>query len=385
MSHVHKFYDVIVVGVGGMGSASAFHLAKRGLRVLGLEQFNIPHALGSSHGITRIIRLGYYEDPSYTPLVNRALELWKELQTEVDERLYYETGSIDAGASGDLTFEGSLSACKFHKLPYEVLDNQQVEERFPAYKLPKNIMSVYQRDGGFLLPERCIVSHVMAAQSLGARIQAREEVLEWSTTSQGVRVVTNQGTYEAEQLVFTAGAWMGQLVKEMGLFTRVERQVLGWFQPLVRDIFSPTKFPVFNIQVPEGRYYGLPEFSVPGFKLGRYHHLDEGVIPQNLSQICTKEDQSVLRDFVAKYFPLGNGATMALAPCMFTNTLDEHFIIDEHPKYSQVKIVSPCSGHGFKFCSVIGEIVADLVQSGKTRHDISLFSMKQNREFGVKT
>ena len=381
MSHTDKHYDVIVVGVGGMGSSASFHLAQRGLRVLALEQFNIPHALGSSHGITRIIRLGYYEDPSYTPLVRRALELWKELQTHVDERLYYETGSIDAGASGDLTFEGSLSACKLHNLPYEILDSQQVEQRFPAYKLPKNSFSVFQRDGGFLLPERCIVSHVMAAQALGAQIQAREEVLEWNTTPNGVRVLTNQGTYEAGQLVFTAGAWMGELVREMGLFTKVERQVLGWFQPLVRDIFSPTKFPVFNLQVPEGRYYGLPEFSVPGFKLGRYHHLDEGIAPKDLSQICSKEDELVLRDIVAKYFPMGNGATMALAPCMFTNTVDEHFIIDRHPDHSQVLMVSPCSGHGFKFCSVVGEVVADLVEKGSTKHDISLFKMKKDREF----
>lgn len=385
MSYTDKHYDVIVVGIGGMGSATSYHLAKRGLRVLGLEQFNIPHALGSSHGITRIIRLGYYEDPSYTPLVCRALELWRELQTSVDERLLYETGSIDAGSSGDLTFEGSLSACKLHDLPHEVLDSRQVEQRFPAYKLPKNTLSVYQADGGFLLPERCIVSHVMAAQALGAQIQAREEVLEWSATPNGVRVLTNQGAYEAEQIVFTAGAWMGQLVKEMGLLTKVERQVLGWFQPLVRDIFSPSKFPVFNIQVPEGRYYGLPEFSVPGFKLGRYHHLDEGIAPADLSQICSKEDQTVLRDFVAKCFPMGNGATMALAPCMFTNTADEHFIIDEHPKHSQVLIVSPCSGHGFKFCSVVGEIAADLVQFRKTRHDISLFKIKKEREFGPST
>lgn len=381
MSHTAERYDVIVVGVGGMGSAACYHLAKRGLRVLGLEQFNIPHALGSSHGITRIIRLGYYEHPSYTPLLRRAFELWRDLQAKVDERLLYETGSIDAGASGELTFEGSLSACKLHNLPYEILNSAQVEKRFPAYKLPKEIMSVFQPDGGFLLPERCIVSHVTAAQDLGARIQAREEVLEWSVQPNGVRLLSDQGTYEAEQIIFTAGAWTGQLIKEMGMFTKVERQVLGWFQPLQKGLFNPEKFPVFNLQVPEGRYYGLPEYSVPGFKLGRYHHLDEEILPQNLSQLCTKADQSALRDFVAKYFPMGNGPTMALAPCMFTNTLDEHFIIDEHPSHSQVLIMSPCSGHGFKFCSVMGEIAADLVQARKTQHDISLFRLKKGREF----
>jgi sarcosine oxidase len=382
MSSTVKHYDVIVVGVGGMGSAATYHLAKRGLRVLALEQFNIPHSLGSSHGITRIIRLCYYEDPSYVPLLHRAFQLWKELQENVDERLLYETGSIDAGPEGALTFEGSLSSCRLHGLRHEVLNNRQLRERFPAYQLPNNLNSVYQADGGFLLPERCIISHVSAAQTLGAEVRAREEVLEWIPGPQGVRVVTDQGVYEAEQIVFSAGAWMGRLIKEMGRLTKVERQVLGWFQPLVKDIFLPKNFPVFNIQVPEGRFYGLPEFSVPGFKLGRYHHLNEVIAPQELSQVCTKEDEFVLRDFVAKYFPQGNGPTMALAPCMFTNTTDEHFIIDEHPQHSQVLLLSPCSGHGFKFCSVIGEIAADLVQSRTTQHDISLFRIRKERECG---
>lgn len=381
MSSTKKKYDVIVVGVGGMGSAATYHLAKRGLNVLALEQFNIPHAQGSSHGITRIIRLCYYEHPSYVPILLRAFELWRELQEHVDERLLYETGSIDAGSPGDLTFEGSLSSCKLHGLDYEVLKSEEVSKRYPAYHLPKDTMTVFQKDGGFLLPERCIVSHVVAAQELGADVRARESVLEWHPTAEGVRVVTDEGTYEAEQIVFTAGSWVGDLLKDMRSYARPERQVLGWFQPLQRDLFVPEKFPVFNIQVPEGRYYGLPIYGIPGFKLGRYHHLDEPIKPNDLDVVCSREDQAILRNFVAKYFPKGNGPTMSLAPCMFTNTLDEHFIIDEHPEHSQVLVVSPCSGHGFKFCSVVGEITADLVQSRKTKHDISLFRIRKERAF----
>ncbi len=382
MTQTVKHYDVIVVGVGGMGSAATFHLAKRGLKVLALEQFNIPHNLGSSHGITRIIRLCYYEDPSYVPILQRSFELWRELQVHVDQRLLYETGSIDAGAEGTLTFEGSLSSCKLHGLKHEVLNSQELKKRFPAYELPNDIRAVYQQDGGFLLPEKCIVAHVMAAQAFGADIRARESVKSWTPTSQGVRVESTQGTYEAEQIVFTAGAWIGQLLPKMGSFTRVERQVLGWFQPLEQKIFKPDLFPVFNMQVSEGRYYGLPEFEVPGFKLGRYHHLDQQINPQDLNPSCSEGDESILRTFVAKYFPKANGPTMALAPCMFTNTFDEHFIIDEDPEHSQVLIVSPCSGHGFKFCSVVGEITADLVQKRRTDLDISLFRLKKQRKFG---
>ena len=373
-------YDVIVVGVGGMGSAATYHLAKRGLRVLGLEQFNIPHNFGSSHGITRIIRMCYYEHPSYVPLLRRAFELWRELQEHVGEQLLFVTGSIDAGSPGDLTFEGSRASCELHDLPHEILSAKEVHKRFPAYVLPDTMLSVLQSFGGFLTPERCIVAHVQAAQVLGAEIRAREELQEWEPTPNGVRIKTSRGVYEAEQIVFTAGAWTGQLLKNLLRFTQVERQVLGWFQPQDTSLFMPDRFPVFNMQAPEGRYYGLPIYGVPGFKLGRYHHLDENIRPQDLNHLCTEEDESVLREFAARYFPKSAGPTMALAPCMFTNTADEHFIIDEDPAHSQVLVLSPCSGHGFKFCSVIGEIAADLIQSRTTRHDISLFRLPGRRK-----
>lgn len=373
----HNHYDVIVVGVGGMGSATAYHLAKRGLRVLGLEQFNIPHNQGSSHGITRIIRLCYYEDPSYVPLMYRAFELWRELQTQANEQLLYVTGSIDAGRPGSTTFEGSRRSCEEHNLRHEIMSSRQITHRFPAYQLNSDIQAVYQADGGFLLPERCIVSHVQAAQSYGAEIRAREQLCEWHATGSGVRVETNLGTYEAEQLVFTAGAWSGQLVRGLSQLAKPERQVLAWFQPKDTTIFTPKNFPVFNLEVPEGRYYGLPIYGVPGFKVGRYHHLEQSLDPKDLNHECSPEDQNILRSFVEKYFPQGAGPTMALAPCMFTNTPDEHFIVDVHPEHSQVLVLSPCSGHGFKFCSVIGEIAADLVQFRKTRHDISLFRLSR--------
>lgn len=381
MQHNKKKYDVIVVGVGGMGSSTTYHLARRGLSVLGLEQYNIPHNLGSSHGITRIIRLCYYEHPSYVPLLIRAFELWKDLENTAGEKIFYNTGSLDTGAAGDLTFEGSLSSCRLHNLEHEVLNSRQVQERYPAYHYPENLYSVYQKNGGFILPERSIVSHVVASQSLGAEIRARETVLEWEALANGVRVRTQEAVYEAEQIVFTSGAWLPKLIPEMRAYTKVERQVLGWFQPLQNHLFTPEKFPVFNIQVPEGRYYGLPVYGVPGFKLGRYHHLDESIDAEQLNQECSHEDQEILRQFIRKYLPHANGPTMALAPCMFTNTGDEHFIIDRHPQYERALIVSPCSGHGFKFCSVVGEIAADLVQVQKSKHDISLFKLNSSRAF----
>jgi len=370
-----QHFDAIVLGVGGMGSAAVYQLARRGRRVLGLEQFDIPHALGSSHGISRIIRLAYYEHPSYVPLLRRAYELWRELEAGVGERLLHVTGSIDAGPADGRCFAGSLESCLLHDLPHEVLDGKHVNRRFPGYRLPDDHHAVLQPEGGYLLSERCIVAHVVAAQALGAVVHARERVLGWEPRGDGVRVETDRGTYEAERLVVTAGAWAGTLLPALRPLAVPERQVLGWLQPARPELFMPDRFPVFNLEVDEGRYYGLPIAEVPGFKIGRYHHLEEAVDPDRADRDCHPRDEAILREFAEKYFPDGAGPTMALRACLFTNTPDEHFILDLQPEYPQVVLASPCSGHGYKFCSVVGEILADLAIAGETDHDIGLFRL----------
>ncbi len=369
-------YDAIVVGVGGMGSAICAQLAKRGKRVLGLERFDIPHAMGSSHGVNRIIRLAYYEDPSYVPLLRRAYELWRELESVFGEQLLFITGSIDASDRDGEVFRGSLKSCEIHDLPHEnpeLLHNYEIG--FLRITCRSNHLALFQPDGGFLASERCVVANVVASIELGAQIQARETVLLWEPTASGVRVETGRGVYESEQVIFSAGAWEGELVPELKELAQPERQVLAWLQPIRPEIFCPDQFPVFNLTVEEGRYYGFPIFSIPGFKVGRYHHLGEQVDPNTFNREATLADEEVLRSFSARYFPDSAGPTMALKTCMFTNTPDEHFIIDFHPECSNVLLVSPCSGHGFKFCSVIGEIVADLTTRGATDHDISLFKL----------
>lgn len=370
-------FDVIVLGIGAMGSATAYHLARRGLKVLGLEQFNIPHEMGSSHGITRIIRMAYYEHPSYLPLLRRAYELWRELQQEVNEQLLFITGSIDAGPAGSQVFEGSRQSCEEYGLEHEVLTGRELNKRFPGYRLPGDAMAVFQPEGGFLTPERCIVAHVVQAQARGAEIRARETVLNWEATTGGVRVRTERTTYEADKLVITAGGWVSKLVTPLADVAVPERQVLAWFQPLQVDIFQPERFPVFNLLVEEGRYYGLPVYGVPGFKLGRYRHLEEQVDPDFYDRECNPRDEELLRTFTEKYFPLAAGPTMGLRTCMFTNTSDGHFILDKHPDYPQVIIGSPCSGHGFKFSSVMGEVLADLAEHGHTKHDIVMHRLQR--------
>jgi len=368
-------FDAIVVGVGGMGSSTAYHLARRGKRVLGLERFGVPHSMGSSHGHTRIIRLAYYEHPSYVLLLRRAYELWREIQSQAGERLLHITSSIDAGPEDSWVFKGSWESCRLHDLPHEVLTGAELKRRHPGYNLPPDHLALVQPEGGFLAPERCIVSYVMAAQARGAEIHGHEQVLEWEPLEGGVRVRTDRGTYEADNMVVTAGAWNGDFLDVLEGLAVPERQVLAWLQPDRPERFRPDNFPVFNLLVDEGRFYGFPIHGVPGFKFGKYFHLNETGPADEIDREPHKYDEQILRDFAGRYFPDSCGPTMDLQTCMFTNTPDHHFVIDLHPEYPQVSLASPCSGHGFKFASVVGEIMADLATTGLTRHDISLFRL----------
>jgi sarcosine oxidase len=368
-------FDAIVLGIGGMGSAALYQLARRNQAVLGLEQFNIPHDLGSSHGVTRIIRLAYYEHPSYVPLLRRSFELWRDLENISHERLLTVTGSIDAAPKGHPVFEGSRESCLLHHLPHEVLTSKQLHQRYPGYELPTDSLAVYQPDGGFLAPENCIVAYVQAALDLGAAVHGQEHVQSWNSRDDGIEVHTDRGSYQANKLVITAGAWAGKVLPKLARLARPERQVLGWFQPHQPALFEPAVFPVFNMVVEEGRYYGFPVHGIPGFKIGRYHHLDEQVDPDNMDRTPNRQDEQCLRICVERHFPKAAGPILSMKACLFTNSPDEHFIIDHLPEDRRVLIAAGFSGHGFKFCSVIGEILADLALHGSTRHDLNLFKV----------
>ncbi len=372
---VKNVFDAIVVGIGAMGSAACYHLARRGQRVLGLERFDIPHAMGSSHGVNRIIRLAYYEDPSYVPLLRRAYALWRELETGFGEQLLFITGSIDASEADSWVFQRSLESCELHGLPHEVLTSAQVRERFPAYQLPDGHLALLQPEGGFVASERAIVAHVEGAIEAGAEIHGREAVRGWEVTAGGVRVESDRGSYEAERLVLSAGAWMGELTPHLKPLLKPERQVLAWFQPTFPARFRPNVFPVFNLADGEERYYGFPIFGIPGFKFGKYHHRGELIEPETMEREPDSDDEALLREASLRYFPESAGPVMSLKSCIFTNTPDEHFILDTLPDEPRVVVASPCSGHGYKFASVMGEIIADLVTTSETAHDIGLFRL----------
>jgi sarcosine oxidase len=343
--------------------------------VLGLEQFHVAHDRGSSHGITRIIRLAYFEDPSYVPLLRRAYELWDELGALVGEALLCRTGSLDIGMPGQGLFEGSRQACETHGLAHEVLTGADLHRRFPGYVLPDAALAVFQPDGGYLLAERCVIAHIDRAAQAGAEVHVGERVLAWAARGDGVRVTTDRAVYDADRLVLTAGAWMGKLVPSLAGVASPERQVVAWFEPHDPALFSPDRFPVFNMRTEEGTFYGVPMVGLPGLKVGRWHHRREIVDPDTMNRACDLRDEAMLRPCVERYFPQAAGATLSLNACLFTNSPDEHFIIDLHPEYPQVSVAAGFSGHGFKFCSVVGEIMADLADTGATRHNLGLFRL----------
>jgi sarcosine oxidase len=370
-------YDVIVVGVGGMGSAAAFHVARRGARVLGLEQFEIPHDKGSSHGLNRIIRLAYWEDLSYVPLLRRAYELWRELEDLGGEPLLTITGSVDAGEPNSRPIRGVLQACEQFDLRHDVLESGALRERFPGYQLPENLVGVFQPDGGYLFSERCIVAHTNAAKRNGAIVHTNERVIAWDRVSDQIVVRTDRSSYLTRRLVVTAGPWVGQVVGALRPMITVERQVVLWVRPRVPEHFQPGRFPVFYLHGDEGSFYGLPLIGDHGMKIGKYHHLGQVVDPDSVDRVGHDEDEAPLRRALARYFPDADGPTIALQTCLFTNTADEHFIIDALPQEPGVFVAGGFSGHGYKFCSVVGEILADLALDGATRHDISLFSARR--------
>jgi sarcosine oxidase len=360
-----------------MGSATLFHLARRGVRVLGLERYDLLHEYGSSHGLTRIIRLAYWEHPGYVALLRRSYQLWRELERLSGERLLHITGSIDGGPANGPVFSGALRSSQQHGLPYEVMDGTELSRRFPGYRLPREIQCLYQPEGGFLLPERCNLAHINAALAAGAQVRYREPVVEWGVTGGHCWVRTLRERYEAGRLVIAAGPWASKLVPELAELAVPERQVLAWLQTSRPERFTPDVFPVFYIELEEGRYYGFPSFLVPGFKFGRYHHRQERVDPDRMNREPDSEDERLLRMFAERYFPDAAGPTLMLKTCLFTNSPDEHFILDLHPNHPEVALAAGFSGHGYKFCSVVGEIMADLAQKGETEHNIGFLGLKR--------
>jgi sarcosine oxidase len=370
-------YDVIVAGLGAMGSASAYHLAARGRRVLGLERFAPLHAMGSSHGDSRIIREMYYEHPLYVPLVRRAYELWEALEREAGAPLLTQNGGLMIGPRDGMLVQGTLRSATEHGLPYELLTPDETRVRFPAFDLADDLVAVWDPRAGFLRPETCVDAHLRLAALHGAELRFEEPALSWEPDGQGVRVTTARGSYTAGRLLLTAGSWTGEMARGLDLPLDVERQVLFWFDPPAGGgEYEPERCPIYAWEHTPGYIgYGFPRLE-KGVKTARMHQGETQAHPDDVRRTIDADEVEPLRTALRPVLPgVAAAPVRAGAVCLFTNTPDSHFAIGFHPRHPQVLVSTPCSGHGFKFASAIGELHADLLIDGGTRFDLSPFRL----------
>ncbi len=365
--------DILVIGSGGFGSSVMHHLARRGLRVIGIDRFAPPHDQGSSHGETRVIRKAYFEHPSYVPLLHRAWDLWHELSSEVNQPLIQRRDLLMSGPPSSEVITGALESASTHRLPVEELTPEEAMKRYPTFRLPDDHRVVVETTAGFLWAERCISASLMLAEQLGAQMRSDETVQQIDyPASGGVCVQTNRARYSAAAAVITAGAWTGQLLPEYASLIRVLRKVLFWY-PLTDSLWSDPAAPVFLIDAPHGQFYGVP--SVDGRLAKVAEHTGGAVVqdPLHVDRHVTMADSAGTNRFVDGFM---NGLLPQPAQstvCMYSMSPDGHFLLDKHPTLPLV-VAAGFSGHGFKFTSVLGEVCADLITDKKPSLDVSFLS-----------
>lgn len=367
-----------------MGSATAYHAAKRGRRVLGLDRFAPPHNLGSSHGKSRIIREACFEHPAYVPLVRRAYECWAELEAQTHCTIMHRTGGLSLGAPDSKVVTGARASAVQFDLPYEELAAVDITRRIPAFRPEKDTVGIWDPRAGVVAPETAIQCHLTAAAQSGAELRLEEPVLRWEAASEsstgGVTVTTPRATYHADHLVLAVGAWLAPLLPCLDLPLTVERQVMCWFRPQRDpDQFKAGRLPIFIWEFAPGRaWYGLPDLG-DGIKIG-VHHEGQSTTADAVQREVTADDEKAIRTLLQRYVPDADGSPIAAAVCLYTNTPDRHFLIDAHPLHPDVLISSPCSGHGFKYASALGEVLADLAFTGDTTFDLSPFRLARLTE-----
>jgi sarcosine oxidase len=369
--------DVIVAGLGAMGSATAAHLAMRGARVLGLERWQPGHANGSSHGDSRIIREMYFEHPKYVPLVQRALVLWRELERATARRVLTETGGLMAGPRDGFLVSGTIRSAVEHGLPHEVLDAAAVRERFPAFQPSDDVVAVFDPHAGHLDPDAGNAAHHQRAREHGAELRFDEGIVSWTATNDGVRVTTTRGTYEAGQLCLAVGAYLAPFVPELGLSLTVERQVLFWMDPDPGDaMWNAPACPIWAYEYgPDSMCYGFPRLP-RGVKASVMHKGETPSRAEDTRRTVRADEVDALRAAAGSLLPgLRTAPVRESATCLFTNTTDLDFVVDMHPAHANVLVSSACSGHGYKFASALGEAQAQWLLDGRSQLDLSPFAL----------
>ena len=373
-------YDAIVVGVGGVGSSTLYQLAKHGLKVLGIDRFAPGHNRGSSHGETRAIRKAYFEHPDYVPLLNRAYELWHELNATTEQAVFYQTGILEVGLPNGALLPGIRKAARQHKLKIEELDACEVGRRFPGFRAPEGNAAIYEPEGGYLLVEESVKLYVKLASMAGASLAIGQSVKNWSWTAGDIHVQTDTDTFRTKYLVITAGAWSNDLISSRGIQLRVLRKHQLWYAPEPDAYRQDSSSPVFFYETPDGCYYGCPTLAThaePMVKIAEHTGGKPVADPLNCNREIDEDDRQRVEKFMAKYMPSMTNRQLRHEVCMYTMSDDEHFVVDRHPDYSNVVFAAGLSGHGFKFASVLGETLAGWVMG--TVADSSLQFLSSTR------
>ena len=357
-----------------MGSAACYYLASKGCRVLGLEQFDIVHDKGSHTGQSRIIRKAYFEHPHYVPILEKAYRNWQQIESLTGQQLFYKTGVLYMGEKNNPVMEGVTRSALLYNISIEHLDSVQLKERFAQFSLPASYEGIFEPDAGFVLPEKTIQQFTALAMSNGAVIRSSEAVAKWSKEGKIISIKTASNVYLTEKLIFTSGAWTGELIPVVQPKLTVTHQVLAWVKPRMKDHFLYGRFPCWfiNDNNEAGSFYGFPDLSQTilegpdGLKLAR-HFPGPVTKPGDSNKNSDEEEIIKIKAFLSAYMPNAGTNICAIRNCLYTNSPDQDFIIDFVPGYDkQVIVATGFSGHGFKFVPAIGEILADLVMEGKT-------------------
>jgi len=374
-----RSYDVIVLGTGGVGSAAAYQLARRGAKVLGIDQFPGGHDRGSSHGETRVIRQAYFEHPDYVPLLLRAYELWRELEQEADVDLLHQVGLLQVGPPEGCVVRGVLEAARLHGLDVESLRRDEIPRRFPGFQAAEDAVGVFEPAAGYLRVERCVLTHLAAAKARGAEFRFGITAQSWQQDGGGVHVVTTEGAFTALKLIVTAGPWAPQLLADVGVPLTIRRKHLYWFSANNAVYHEAHDCPTYLYELPHGVYYGFPQIDELGVKVAE--HSGGAVVndPTTDSRPLDAADLARVEDFLTQYLPGVGRPMQKRSVCFYTMSPDEHFLVDRHPKHPNVFFVAGLSGHGFKFTSVLGEALADLAMEGRTKLQIGFLSLDRFR------
>ncbi len=367
-------FDVAIIGTGGVGSAALAYLAQSGARVLGIDRFTPPHSYGSSHGQTRVIRMAYFEHPDYVPLLRQAYQCWSELEAATDRRLYFPTGVLQIGPEQGEVIAGIRRSAQEHHLAIESFPFQEIASTFPGVLPPDNCVGLLERDAGYLLVSECIEAYLSLAKRHGATLQNDSPVIEWKHTGSEFEIRTEAEIVQAKQLVICGGAWASQLLLGLNVPLTILRKHLYWYQNQAKAYTSAASFPVFLLETAGGIYYGFPQIDALGVKLARHDGGERIAGPDAHHQTQEDTDRQNVETFVRNHLPQLSQKLTRHSACMYTMTDDHHFVVGTHPSNSQLHFAAGLSGHGFKFASALGQILADLVLSGKTESPIGFLS-----------